>query len=178
MLLLLSLMACAPELLGPAAWAVNEASLTPSSTGLQGVQVWTLYADGWERRQTDDYLQCTLVQDVEGSVMAAVDGCLRCAGMYEVRLREVDSDCEDSVLEGVDLSGLQAIGVGEPSPELEEDNPRPDIALGWYLSFDREQAEAHGWAWPEDGEAAAGDGWRSGVTYTFEPGYAWNLQAE
>lgn len=160
------------------AWALNEASVVPSASGVEGVQVWTLYSERWERRLDDRYHICTVLQDLRGTVVASYDGCVRCTAMYELTLEELENDCPEGALDGLVLDGMVALGIGEIPADLEADDPYPGASLGWFISFDGESAEAHGFAYSEaldQGGVGEEGRWRSGETYTLSPAYAWNL---
>lgn len=160
------------------AWAMNEASVVPSASGLEGVQVWTLYSEHWERKLDDRYRICTLLQDLRGAVVAEYEGCVRCDAMYELTLDELENDCPEGTLDGLVLDGMVAMGIGEVPEDIAEDDPFPGSSMGWFISFNHESAEAHGFAYAESLDSgAAGEParWRSGESYTLSPVYAWAL---
>lgn len=160
------------------AWAMNEASVVPSASGVEGVQVWTLYSKRWERRLDDRYRICTLLQDLRGTVVASYEGCQGCTAMYELTLEELENDCPEGVLDGLVLDGMVAMGVGDVPEDIAGDDPFPGSSLGWFVSFNGESADGHGFAYAEEletGGAADPGRWRSGDSYILSPAYAWEL---
>lgn len=160
------------------AWAMNEASVVPSASGVEGVQVWTLYSQRWERKLDDRYRICTVLQDLRGTVVASYEGCEHCTAMYELTLDELENDCPEGTLDDLVLDGMVAIGIGDVPADIAEDDPYPGSSLGWFISFNHESAEGHGFAYDEvleTGGAADGARWRSGQTYALSPAYAWEL---
>lgn len=174
-MLLLLLSACARD---GVSWALNDATLQPSSTGVVGTHVWTFFPSRWERRQKEDLRSCSMVQDLSGEVIAPVDGCLLCTAMYGLTLSPVDSDCPEELLANPSYTGIAAFGVGEVHPDIAHLDPFPGESMGWYLSYDGEHALAHGFVYPEAlgrGQPAQVVGWSPEGLYTFEPAYAWEL---
>lgn len=176
-LLLALVLGCGkPDPGDPPAWLLDHASVVPSATGLEGVLVRTFYAEGWEKKQSEDYALCTMLQDMTGVVVAPYEGCRRCNAMYTVELRELETDCTDAQLDGLTLDGLVAIGVGQLHPDIAADDPNGGESLGWYVSYDGEVALEHGYAWPDDLDLLDGvQPWSAGNGYTLWPAYAWQL---
>lgn len=177
--MLLLLLACAPQLDGPPSWALNYASVEPTASGFQGLQVWNLYAEGWEKDQSDDYFQCRVIQEVSGQVVAPLEGCEGCVASYGVELlTSEEEDCPEGITDGLVLDGVVSFAVGTLAPQEQAETDYPDHTMAWYLSFDGTQAELHGHAWPqalEQGDDTAPSGWVAGEVYTLWPTFAWSL---
>ncbi|HJN73756.1 MAG TPA: hypothetical protein QGF58_07475 [Myxococcota bacterium] len=172
------LLACAPGPGGDVAWAVNYATVTPEPFGVTGHHVWAFFAEGWDDKREPAYHVCTLLQSIEGSEVDAYDDCVGCIAMYEVVLEDIEHDCDAGLVSDASYRGLEAIGVGDVGEELADDDPHPGDSLGWSLSYDGQNAEAHGWAFAE-GHGWGGeveDGWVDDAVYTLWPGYAWDLR--
>jgi len=172
--MLFLLVACNSKASGDAAWAVNYATVTPDAFGVSGHHVWVFFQDGWERKRTEDYHLCTLLQTVEGSLIDDLDGCEECVATYEIALTDVEHDCDDELVSSASYRGIEAFGVGDSAGD---DAPYAS-AYQWSLSYDGEALESHGWAFDEaeDWGSATTDGWEEDGTYTLWPAYAWDLR--
>ena len=164
---------------GPAAWALNYATVQADGDTLAGVHVWEFFAEGWEKKQKEDYYKCSFVQSISGTATSPeVEGCVGCTHFYSVVLTAQDGDCDESLSSDPALGGLRGFGLGEIEAGFAEEDPFPGGSVGWYISFDGVTAMFHGFAFPEAlerGGSVDPDGWSSGQSYTLWPVYAWAL---
>ncbi len=181
-MLSLLLMACNPKPGGDVAWATNYATVTPSAFGLEGVHVWSFYSEGWDADHDPAYHLCSLLQRLEGEESdLSLEGCSDCESVYELRLDELEHDCEGDLEDRIDepaYEGITAFALGPVPADLSEDDPYPGSSLGWYLSYDDEIALPQGWAWAEglEYEREVEEGWTTDQSYTLWPAYAWDLR--
>ncbi len=158
-------------------WAVNHASVVPSSTGFDGTQTWEFFTAEWTPERGDRGFVCARVQRLTGSV-AAAPACEACDHVYTVLVDDLDSDCKGDAQNDNSFTTPVAIGVGDVSDELAADTPHPDRSMGWYFSTDGVEMPAFGWAWDEalDTDGTPGPpGFAADRPYTLWPASAWQL---
>lgn len=172
-MLTLLLFACAD---GTPTWAVQHASVVPSSTGVTGTQSWEFFDSSWTPEGGDKGYLCVRAQTIEGTLTTA-KSCPECRAVWVLTVTELDSDCPDSLVEDESFTGPDTYAIGEVDEEFAADDPYPDRSFGWEAGFGDGELTPMGWAWPEalelEGEAAPG--WALDRPYTLWPAVAWEL---
>lgn len=159
-------------------WAVQHGTLDVGADGVEGYQVWEFFARKWQSKHDEKHHICTLVQQVDGDLAGDLDGCLGCVASYTVTLTELESDCAPEVVSGGSYGDMRAMAFGQVADDIAADDPFPGRSLGWYVTWDGQQAQSMGFAWHEDtGERDDPQvvGWAPGERYVLEPAYAWEL---
>lgn len=159
-------------------WAVQHGSLDVTSEGIEGYQVWELYEKKWRKSQDEKHHVCAVVQQVQGSLVSDLDGCLGCQATYRVTVTPLESDCEPAVADDPGLAGMTHFAFGEIDQTHQSADPYPGRSVGWYVGWDGQSTELMGFAWDEELESVDGQphsGWAAGVRYVLEPAYAWEL---
>jgi hypothetical protein len=173
LLLACLLLACADD---TPAWAVQHASVVPTSTGMTGTQTWEFFNSEWKpERGEKDYL-CVRAQTVTGTLTTSTD-CPGCRAIWVLAVSELDSDCPDSLVEDASFSGPDVYAIGEVDASFADDDPYPDRSFGWAAGFGDGELAPMGWAWPEalELEGDAAPGWALDRPYTLWPAVAWQL---
>ena len=175
MILFLSLLACASD---TAVWAVAQASVIPTASGVEGVQAWSFYAKNWGRASGDAAFVCTRAQSFVGDVVASDTGCEGCLVAYALAYAEMDSDCPDDLATDPAFALPVEMGIGQPSEAFTALDPNPDRSYGWYADLGGPELEPYGFAW-DDALDWGGDpgppGWNVGQAYTLTSAIAWDL---
>ncbi|RME20924.1 MAG: hypothetical protein D6798_19300 [Deltaproteobacteria bacterium] len=157
-----------------AGWAVQHATVDVSSSGVSGYQVWEIFDRRWDDRQNSRHHLCAVVQQVEGGLVADFEGCDGCEASYELEVDLLETDCPADTVDPSVFSGVRGYGFGEVPSELRDADPDPGRSVGWYVSWDGQQAEALGFATPEDDTVDA-TGWQVDTRYELVPAVAWEL---
>lgn len=159
------------------AWAVNHASVVPSSSGLSGTQTWEFFTTGWTPDSGDKHYACARAQSVSGAVASSPE-CKDCTVEYTLAYSEIQSDCDGDYATDPSYDAILTFGIGDVAEDLAADDPHPGKSLGWYVSVDGETMEPFGWAWDEAYDTGADPGppgWVEGRVYTLWPAVAWEL---
>lgn len=169
----LLLLACAS---GEVHWAVQHASIVPTSTGMSGTQTWEFFDESWSPEAGDSGFVCVRAQTVEGT-LTTTKSCPECRAVWVINVTELDSDCPEALVEDARFTGPDTYAIGEVDDEFAATDPFPDRSFGWAAGFGDGELTAMGWAWPEalelEGEAAPG--WALDRPYTLWPAVAWEL---
>jgi hypothetical protein len=161
-------------------WAFQSGAVTPSASGLTGVQAWSFFTSAWGRAKSDQAFVCARSQEVSGTTAAPLPGCIGCTAAYTLTVSEIDSDCDADLADDPSYTLPVAIAIGPVDDALADLDPHPGRSLGWYASFDGVQLESYGFAWDialDEGGDAGPPGWNPGQTYTLGPSFAWDLTA-
>ncbi len=159
-------------------WAVQHAEVTISEESISGYQTWEFYSKKWRRNKAEKFHICARVQVVEGELVESIAGCEDCDSVYKISLEELETDCDDEVGTHRSFESASHYGLGPLNGELDEQNEHSQADLEWYISWDSEELQPMGYAWPADSEADAG--LDTGVdsdsaNWVLWPGYAWQL---
>ena len=159
------------------AWAVQHASVTPSATGLSGIQTWEFFNDAWTPTSGDDAYICARAQTLTGTV-TTIASCTDCREVYTITVEELDSDCDDGTIRDEGFAGPDGYAITEVPDSLVDSDPYPGDSFGWQVVYGAETLTPLGWAYAETldttGEAGA-PGWTNDRAYTLWPGVAWEL---
>jgi hypothetical protein len=172
-MLSLLLVACASD---TPSWAVQHASVLPTSTGMSGTQTWEFFSEAWSPERGDEGYLCARAQTLEGSLTTS-KACAECRAVWVLTVTELDSDCPDELVESARFAGPDLYAIGDVDEEFLFDDPYPDQSFGWSAGFGDGELVPMGWAWPEalELEGRAAPGWSTERPYTLWPGVAWAL---
>jgi len=160
---------------GDAAWAVQHATVDVSSSGVRGYQVWEIFDGRWDNKQTGKHHLCAVVQDLDGGLVADLDGCAGCEASYELTVDLLETDCEPGTIDPSDFAGVRAYAFGDIPADQRDADPDPGRSVGWYVSWDGLQAEFMGFASPEVSDSSAASSWQIDARYDLLPALAWEL---
>jgi len=163
-----------------ASWAFQAGTVTPSASGLAGVQAWSFFTSAWGHAKGDGAFLCARTQELTGTTAAPLPGCVGCTAAYTLTVTEIDSDCDADLAEDPSYTLPVAIAIGPVDDALADLDPHPGRSLGWYASFDGVSLQSYGFAWDlalDEGGDAGPPGWNPGQTYSLGPSFAWDLTA-
>lgn len=163
------------------AWALQHAQVTVSADSgtITGYQTWEFYSEKWADDRSKDEHLCARVQNITGEAEPVLpDGCPACIASYALTVEELETDCSGSVAGDDSYAGVTRYAIGAVDSSVQDLDPYPGDSMGWYVSWSTDDVEALGFAYAEtldEGEEAEAPGWVAGLTYTFWPGFVWDL---
>lgn len=161
---------------GEVSWAVQYASILPTTTGFTGTQTWAFFDDRWSPDDGEGGYVCSRAQTATGTVTTLAD-CADCRVAYAVAVEELGTDCEGDEADSEAYAGPDVYAIAGVPGDLEAQDPHPGDSFGWFVAWGDDELSALGWAYPEavdHGEAAA-SGFAVDQVYTLWPAVAWSL---
>lgn len=174
MLFPLLLLACASD---EPVWAVANASMRPTSNGVEGVQGWSFFTRSWGNGGEGAFV-CTRAQSFTGEVVAAIGDCEGCLAAYELTYTELGSDCDDGIAADPAYQLPVTMGIGDALADYADLDPEPDRSFGWYADLGA-GLEPYGFAWDSAldwGGETGPPGWNQGQVYTLQAVIAWDIK--